>query len=79
MTDITSPDAQTRAAVLESVRVRAALVLMRCSSPANTSLIERAVQYRRMYTAGAPAAPTYLDTQQEKSPTSASRSGSPAA
>lgn len=78
MTDITSPENQTRAAVLESIRVRAALVLMRCSSPANTPLIERAMQYRRMYTAGAPVAPVYLDTQ-EKSPTGCNRSGSPAA
>lgn len=61
MTDITSPDSQTRAAVLESVRVRAALVLSRCASPASASLIERAAQYRRMYTAGAPVAPAYLE------------------
>ena len=52
MTDITSPDSQTRAAVLESVRVRAALVLSRCDSPESASLIERAAHYRRMYTAG---------------------------
>ena len=78
MTDITSPDAQTRAAVLESVRVRAALVLTRCACPENVTLIERAMQYRRMYTAGAPVAPVYLDTQ-EKSPTGCNRSGSPAA
>ena len=78
MTDITSPDAQTRAAVIESVRVRAALVLMRCACPDNTPLIERAMQYRRMYTAGAPDAPAYLDTQ-EKSPTGSNRSGLSAA
>lgn len=78
MTDITSPDSQTRAAVLESVRVRAALVLSRCDSPASASLIERAAQYRRMYTAGEPVAPAYLNAT-EKSQPGGNRASLPAA
>lgn len=54
MTDITSPDHIARVSVIEAARIRASLC-------ADRGLIERAMDYRRIYSGGSAVAPIYLD------------------
>lgn len=58
MTDITHPDSITRASVIEAARIRASLC-------ADRGLIERAMEYHRIYTGGSAVAPIYLDGKKE--------------
>lgn len=59
MTDITHPDSITRASVIEAARIRASLCHYR-------GLIERAMDYRRIYSGGSAVTPIYLDGSKKK-------------
>jgi len=61
MTDITHPDHITRVSVIDSARIRAALC-------ADRGLIERAMDYRRIYTGGSAVSPMYMQQDGKKKP-----------